>query len=100
MPFLTGPPPISAPFTGLQGCVDILDANTGRLRMRVILPEPPAMVAADSDGLHARFLAFDEDGQRLFALTLSGLTVVELAQVPLGFGTVSPVSAPAGSGAM
>jgi hypothetical protein len=68
--------------------------------MRVILPEPPAMVAADSDGLHARFLAFDEDGQRLFALTLSGLTVVELAQVPLGFGTVSPVSAPAGSGAM
>jgi hypothetical protein len=58
------------------------------------------MVAADSDGLHARFLAIDEGRQRLFALTPSGLTVVKLAQVPLGFGTGSPVSVPEGSGAM
>ena len=35
--FLTGPAPISAPFTGLQGGVDILDAHTGRLRTRIML---------------------------------------------------------------
>jgi len=64
VPFLTGPPPVSAPFTGLQGGVNILDANTGCLRMRVMLPEPLAMLAADADGLHAKFLAIDENGQR------------------------------------
>ena len=92
VPFLTGPPPASAPPAGLQGGVDILDANTGRLRKRVMLPEPFAMLAADLDGLHGKFLSVDENGQRLFALTVSGLTVVQLASVPLGFGTISPAS--------
>jgi len=99
VPFLGAPPPFSAPFSGLQGGVDLLDANTGRLRMRVKLPEPPATLSADADGLHAKLLAIDENGQRLFALTAPGLTAVELAQVPLGFGTISPVSVAAGSGA-
>jgi hypothetical protein len=54
--------------------VDILDAHTGRLRLRVILPEPFAMLSADADGLHGRFLALDENGPRIFALT--GLTIV------------------------
>ena len=98
LPFLTGPPPVSAPFTGLQGGVDIVDGNTGRLRIRVFLPEPFAMLAADSDGLHGRFLAIDETGAKLFAITPSGLTVVELAHVPLGFGSVSPNNANAGTG--
>jgi hypothetical protein len=40
LPFLTGPAPANAPFTRLLGGVDILDANTGRLRLRIILPEP------------------------------------------------------------
>ena len=92
MPFLTGPAPVSAPFTGLQGGVDIFDANTGRLRRRVMLPEPFAMLAADVDGLHGKFLTIDGNGQRLFAITASGLTVVQLASVPLGFGTISPAS--------
>jgi hypothetical protein len=46
--FLTGPALANAPFTGLPGGVDILDANTGRLRLRIILREP--IRAADSDG--------------------------------------------------
>ena len=97
-PFLTGPAPVSAPFTGLQGGVDILDAHTGRLRMRILLPEPLAMLAADVDGLHGKFLTVDENGQRIFALTASGLTVLQLASVPLGIGTISPDSGPASGG--
>lgn len=96
VPFLNGAPPVSPVFAGLQGYVDILDANNGRLRLRVMLPEPFSMTSADSDGLRARFLAIDENGQRLFALTASGLTVVELSEVPLGFGAITPASASAG----
>jgi hypothetical protein len=89
--------PFLASFTILRGGVDILDEHTGRLRMRMMLPEPFAMLAADIDGFHGKFIVIDENGERLFALTASGLTVVQLAQVPLGFGTVSPSSASAGS---
>ena len=98
LPFLTGAAPVTAPFTGLQGGVDIVEAHTGRLRMRVMLPEPLAMLASDVDGLQGRFLAIDENGERLFALTASGLTVVKLATVPLGIGTVSPANVAAAGG--
>src|SRR5258708_36537792 len=98
VPFLTGPAPISAPFTGLQGGVDIVGAHSGRLRRRIILPEPLAMLAADVDGQHGKFLTIDEDGKRIFVITASGLTVVHLARVPLGIGTVSPSNGPAAGG--
>jgi len=42
------------------------------------------------DGLHGGFLTTDENGQRLFALTTSGLAIVQLAGIPLGIGTLSP----------
>jgi DNA-binding beta-propeller fold protein YncE len=93
-PFLTGPAPVSLPIAGVQGGVDIVDSHTGRLRLRIMLPEPPAMLAADSDGLRADFLAIDENGQRIFALTASGLTVVQLSSVPLSIGSISPAAAP------
>jgi IPT/TIG domain len=97
-PFLTGPPPSSLPITGVQGGVDIVDTHTGRLRMRIMLPEPLAMLSSDTDGLHASFLTVDENGQRIFALTASGLTVVQLASVPLSLGSVTPASGPASGG--
>lgn len=97
-PFLTGSPPAAPPAAGIQGGVDILDAHSGQLRLRIFLPEPLAMLSTDLDGLHGKFLAIDENGQRLFALTTSGLTVVQLANVPLGIGTVSPSSGPAAGG--
>jgi hypothetical protein len=81
-PFLTGPAPAAPPTTGIQGGVDVLDSRTGLLRLRVFLPEPFATLATDLDALHGSFLAVDETGQRLFALTTSGLTVVLLAIVP------------------
>ena len=59
----------------------------------------------DVDGLHGSFLTTDENGQRLFAITSSdgtaqnsALTVVQLAVVPLGIGTVLPSTASASGG--
>jgi hypothetical protein len=63
----------------------------------VYLPEP-FLTAADA--LHGSFLATDEWGQKIFALTQSGLTVVELASVPVGIGAASPASVPAAGGAV
>lgn len=103
-PFLTGPAPPESPnptlAPGLRGGVDILDSHSGHLRLRIcfFLPEPLAMRSTDIDGLHDGFLTVDENGQRIFALTTSGLTVIQLANVPLGIGTLSPTSGPAAGG--
>jgi hypothetical protein len=99
-PFLTGPAPTVPPAVGIQGGVDILDAHTGRLRLRLLLPEALATLSSDIDALHGSFLTIDENGQRIFALTTSGLTVIQLADVPLSIGTISPASAPAPGGAI
>jgi hypothetical protein len=98
-PFLSGPAPAAPPATGILGGVDILDAHTTRLRLRIFLSEPLAMLSTDIDGLHGQFLSVDENGQRIFALTTSGLTIVQLASVPLGIGTISPQNGPASGGA-
>jgi len=97
-PFLDGPAPAAPPATGIHGGIDIRDAHNGQLRLRVYLPEPLAMLTTDVDGLHGGFLTTDENGQRLFALTTSGLTIVQLANVPLGIGTLSPAVGPAAGG--
>lgn len=97
-PFLDGPPPVAPPATGIHGGIDIRDAHNGQLRLRVYLPEPFAMLNTDVDGLHGGFLATDENGQRLFALTTNGLTIVQLANVPLGIGTLSPAAGAAAGG--
>jgi hypothetical protein len=96
-PFLTGPAPAATPATGIQGGVDIIDAHTGRLRLRIFLPEPLATLSTDLDALHGSFLAIDETGQKIFALTTSGLTIIQLA-VPLSIGTISPASTPSAGG--
>src|SRR5262249_37500028 len=69
LPFLTGPAPDLPPATGVAGGIDIVDVRTGILRRRILLPEPFAMLSTDIDGLHGSFLAIDEHGQRIFALT-------------------------------
>jgi hypothetical protein len=97
-PFLDGPPPPAPPATGIHGGVDIRDAHSGRLRLRVYLPEPFAMLSTYTDGLHGTFLTVDESGQRLFALTTSGVTVLQLSSVPLGIGTLAPASGPSAGG--
>ena len=97
-PFLTGPAPAAPSTVGIQGGVDILDAHTGLLRLRMFLPEPLATLSTDVDALHGSFLAIDENGQRIFALTTSGLTVIQPSTVPLSIGTILPNSAPASGG--
>jgi hypothetical protein len=97
-PFLDGAPLAAPPATGIHGGVDIRDAHSGRLRLRVYLPEPLAMLSTDVDGLHGTFLTVDDNGQRLFALTTSGLTVVQLSSVPLGIGTITPEAGPSAGG--
>src|SRR5260370_24026066 len=97
-PFLAGPAPTAPSATGIRGGVDIVDGHSGELRLRIFLPEPLAMLSSDVDGLHGDFLTIDENGQRIFALTASGLTVVQLANVPLGIGTISPASVSVSAG--
>lgn len=98
-PFLTGAPGS----TGVKGGIDILDAHSGALRLRMFLPQ---QFMTDVDGLHGGFLTTDENGQRLFAITSSdgtaqnaALTIVQLAAVPLGIGTIQPSTISAAGGA-
>jgi hypothetical protein len=56
------------------------------------------MLAADVDGLLGKFMTIDENGQTIFALTASGLSVLKLTQVPLGIGTLTPAAGPAAGG--
>ncbi len=83
--------------------MDILDAHSGVLRLRIFLSQ---QLMTDVDGLHGSFLTTDENGQRLFAITSTdgtaqnaGITIVELANVPLGIGTLSPSTGAAAGGA-
>lgn len=97
-PFLDGPPPAAPPAIGIRGGIDIRDAHNGQLRLRIYLPEPFATLNTDIDGLHGGFLTTDENGQRFFALTTSGLTILQLANVPLGIGTLTPAVGSAAGG--
>jgi hypothetical protein len=96
--FLTGP----AGNAGVQGGIDILDANSGTLDLRILLPQ---QFMTDVDGMHGSFLTTDENGQRLFAITSkdgtaqnAGVTIITLANVPLGIGTLAPAQGPAAGG--
>lgn len=97
-PFLTAAP--ASP--GVKGGIDILDAHSGVLCLRIFLPQ---QFMTDVDGLHGSFLTTDENGARLFAITStdgsaqnSGVTIIQLAKVPLGIGTLNPSSGPAAGG--
>jgi len=97
-PFLAGP----TGNAGVNGGVDILDAHSGVLRLRILLHQ---QFMTDVDGLHGSFLATDENGQRLFAITSkdgtaqnAGVTIVTLTNVPLGIGTVTPTNGPTAGG--
>jgi len=99
LPFLTA----IAGSAGVRGGVDIRDAHSGALRLRLFLPNP---LLTDIDAIHGSFLAIDGFGEKLFAITSTdntaygaGLTIVQLAQAPLGIGNVAPSSSSAAGGA-
>ena len=70
--------------------VDVFDVHQGRLALRIALPEQPAVTKASS-------LAVDETGTKVFILTRSGVTIAQIAVVPLSIASVSPSSGASGA---
>jgi YVTN family beta-propeller protein len=70
--------------------VDVFDVHQGRLALRIALPEQPTIPKAPS-------LAVDETGSKVFILTRSGVTVADIAVVPLSIASVSPASGAIGA---
>ena len=88
----------------MRGGVDISDAHSGDMRLRIFLQQ---QFLTDVDALHGSFLAIDENGQRMFAITSldgspqnSSLSVIHLAAVPLGIGSAVPANISVGGGTM
>jgi hypothetical protein len=69
--------------------VDLFDVHTGRLVERVMLPE--ALPGAINS------LALDETGAKIFLISNSGLTIVQLPRLPLSLATVTPSSGATGT---
>ena len=65
----------------------IFDRHRGTLRLQIGLPEA---VRASIDSL-----AMNKSGTKLFLITASGLTVIELDSAPLGIGRLQPNHGPA-----
>jgi WD40 repeat protein len=70
--------------------VDIFDVHQGRLALRIALPEAPTVSVPPK-------LAVDETGTKVFVLTRSGLTIAQLAVVPLSISSVNPTSGASGA---
>jgi len=81
-PWLNAPAPPMPSSTATRAGIDILDTQTGRLLLRIQQPEPLAALSTDTTALQAQFLTTDETGKRIFALTTSGLTILQLAALP------------------
>jgi len=75
------------------GFIDIFDVHTGRLALRVGLPEH---VPAFSVSV-LNTMAIDETGTKLFVISDSGITVAQLSQLPLSLATVRPTSGTIGT---
>jgi len=72
--------------------VDVFDVHQGRLALRLGLPESPFSPTPPAPPS----LAVDETGTKVFILTRSGLTIAQLAAVPLSIASVNPASGASG----
>ena len=77
--------------------VDIIDTRTGQLRERVLLTEQILGGPTEVLQTPSKVMAITPAGDQIFLLTAAGLTVIELDSVPLGIGSVTPASGPAGT---
>jgi hypothetical protein len=73
--------------------VDVFDVHQGRLALRVGLPESPWSPTPPAPPS----LAVDETGTKIFILTKSGLTITQLAVVPLSIASLNPASGASGA---
>jgi DNA-binding beta-propeller fold protein YncE len=72
------------PQSSSVGDVDIFDVHTGRLVLNVVLPEPlPSTLNA---------MALDETGTKMFLISNSGVTIVQLSQLPLSLASINPAA--------
>jgi hypothetical protein len=99
-PFLTGTPPAAPPATGIRGGIDIRDAHSGQLRLRLYLPEAFAMLNTDVDGLHGGFFHYRRKWPAVVCRHNQRPEHSQLANVPLGIGTLSPSSGSAAGGSV
>jgi hypothetical protein len=77
--------------------IDIISAQSGQLLERVLLAEQIVTGGSSVSQIASKVMAITPGGDQIFLLTTAGLTVVVLDSVPLGVGTVSPKSGPAGT---
>ena len=69
--------------------VDIYDTYRGRLLLRMSLPDPiPGSLNC---------MALDETGSKIFLITNSGISILQLSNVPLSIATVSSPAASVGA---
>ena len=70
--------------------IDVLDVHHGSLLWRIAIPFQMQPVLDE--------MAVDETGSRLFCISTTGISIVQLADVPLSIGVVTPSSASASGG--
>jgi hypothetical protein len=70
--------------------VYVFDVHQGRLALRIGLPEQPTVPKTPS-------LAVDETGTKFFVITHSGVTIAQIAVVPLSIASVNPASGASGT---
>jgi hypothetical protein len=69
--------------------VDVYDVYHGRLLLRISLPDPiPGSLNC---------MALDETGSKIFLITNTGISVLQLSVVPLSVASVNPSTASAGA---
>jgi DNA-binding beta-propeller fold protein YncE len=71
--------------------VDVFDVHRGRLLLRISLPD-----TQDQSNAYTS-IALDETGTKMFVITRTGITVAQLAEVPLSIASVNPSSGGAGT---
>ncbi len=70
--------------------VDIYDSHHGHIVRRIVLP---LQVPITFDAM-----AIDQTGSQIFLISASGLTIVNVADLPLSIGSVTPAQGSAGGG--
>lgn len=69
---------------------DIYDSHHGHIVRRIVLPSP---IPLTFDAM-----ALDQTGSQVFLISASGITIVNIADLPLSVGSVTPAQGPAGGG--
>lgn len=84
--------PVPGSGTMQSNGVAVTDTNTGTLASFIMLPERIQQQVLSA-------MDYDEAGNRLFLITDSGLTVLQLEAAPLSIGYLNPAAGPASGGA-